>query len=289
MILPSTFIFLHLVLVVTIFTLALPILLFIHKIFLHLTKIVEVFLSLYFSLSFFSTEFFFTFISPYVKLPSNVTKYHYDQIPYSYQPTVYAFIENSQYPNRSLGASILLDTGSIYSYICSSLAQQLNCKVVTYGARKAVWVKLKSFSTSTELEVLLWIHESLQFKHCPRPSSQISKIVNCREHGTVIQREYCSFKTYNVIIGSDLLSSVLSHSTANVHKIHHNLVAHPCRLGWVVQGANLNLASPWNALQNKTCFNLEAHFVNKRKLTSLWLFCLALFWLDCLPIYFKLK
>lgn len=287
-ILPSTLIFLHLAFVITIPTLALAVLILVHKITPYFKNICEVFFSLYFSLVCLTTEFCFTFISPYLKLSSTVT-YQYDQIPYSYQPTVYASVENPQLPNRCVGASILLDTGSIYSYICSGLAEQLNCKVVTYGTRKAAWVKLKNLSlSSTELEVLLWVHESLQFKHCPRPSPYITQIVNSTSDLSVVQNEYSNLpKTYNIILGSDLLSSVLYQSSAD--KIHHNLVAHQTNLGWVVQGANLNLSNPWNVLQNKTFFNLQPHFVNIKKLTCVWFICLALLWLDGLPFYLTLK
>ncbi|KAJ6218928.1 hypothetical protein RDWZM_004740 [Blomia tropicalis] len=196
----------------------------------------------------------------------------------SFQPLLSAKISDLDL-KQTEQVTLLFDSGAIYSYISYDLIRKLDLQdeIITIGKRKAIRLLLSSnCNESYQRKILIWIHpnsfQSALFDHSTTYVSDYIKqnLDKNIEWNTNIPNNDQRL----IIIGSDLMGSLLTKSIDEHVRLNRWLVATKTKFGWFLQGTssgrNFDSCSNANMMINKPTIGIV--------LTSL-----LFLWFDLLP------
>ncbi|GFQ87951.1 uncharacterized protein TNCT_597561 [Trichonephila clavata] len=171
-----------------------------------------------------------------------------------------------QFHNTWIEANLLFDSGSMRSFICKNLAEQLNLPVTqkehllihTFGNRepkekifdvvKVIISNKKQPKKSTECELL--VSDTITNAVLPTPNLTIEKLL---ETNHMAQSDLClsqSNKEINVLIGADLYWQF---HTGCIKRINKNLFCVETIFQWTLMGNN-NLRKNMDSIVENLCF-----------------------------------
>ncbi|KAI2797038.1 hypothetical protein BLOT_015090 [Blomia tropicalis] len=196
----------------------------------------------------------------------------------SFQPLLSAKISDLNL-KQTEQVTLLFDSGAIYSYISYDLIRKLDLQdeIITIGKRKAIRLLLSSnCNESYQRKILLWVHpNSIQSALFDHSTTYVSDYIKQNLDKNIEWNTNIPNNDHRlIIIGSDLMGSLLTKSIDEHVRLNRWLVATKTKFGWFLQGTSseriFDSCSNANMMINKPSIGIV--------LTSL-----LFLWFDLLP------